>query len=203
MPARCTQIILKSGQSLLISPIKFSESQVAEIQKNPVAALIAPNCFHHLHIQKAAESFKTNNLLCAPGLQQKRADVKWASVLSEETWLYQDEVKMIFVKGTPKLNECVFYHIESKTLITTDLFFNFQNLDSGLKTLIYKFMGTFNKPAVSRLITLFAKDKNLLKTDIKRILELDFENLVMAHGKIINGNAKEIFINALKERGLY
>ena len=203
MPARSTQIILKNGQSLLISPIKFSQSQIAEFEKNPVTALIAPNCFHHLHIQKAAEDLKVSNLLYAEGLQQKRADIKWAHVLSEDSWPYSSEVKMICVRGTPKLNEAVFYHIESKTLITTDLFFNFQNLKPNFKNLIYRIMGTFNKPAVSRLVTLFAKDKNILKTDIKRILELDFENLVMAHGKIINGNAKEIFVNALKERGLY
>lgn len=203
MPARSTQIILKNGQSLLISPIKFTESQIAEIEKKPVAALIAPNCFHHLHIQKAAENLKLSNLLYASGLQQKRADVKWTAVLSEETWPYKDEVKIICVGGTSKLNESVFYHIESKTLITTDLFFHFQNLKPNLKNFIYKIMGTFNKPAVSRLVKLFANDKNLLKADIKRVLELDFKNLVMAHGEIINGNAKEVFITALKERGLY
>jgi hypothetical protein len=203
MPARCTQIILKNGQSLLISPIKFSESQIAEVEKNPVKAIIAPNCFHHLHVLKAAENLKVSTLLCAEGLQQKRADVKWTSVLSEQTWPFADEVKMICVRGAPKINEAVFYHADSKTLITTDLFFNFQNLKPNLKNFIYKIMGTFNKPAVSRLVSLFAKDKNIFKTDLKRILELDFENLVMAHGKIINGNAKEIFINALKERGLY
>jgi hypothetical protein len=199
---RCTQIILKSGQSLLISPIKFTEPQMDEIKKNPVLALIAPNCFHHLHVSWASESLKVSNLLYAEGLQQKRADVKWTTVLSEATWPYKDEVKLICVGGTKKLNESVFYHIESKTLITTDLFFHFQNLKPKFKNLLFKIMGTFNKPAVSRLITLFANDKNLLKTDIKRILELDFENLVMAHGHIIKGNAKEIFTAALKERGL-
>lgn len=203
MSARSTQIILKSGQSLLISPIKFAESQIDEIKKNPVAALIAPNCFHHLHIQRASQILMVSNLHYAEGLQKKRADVKWTTVLSESTWPYNDEVKLICVGGTSKLNESVFYHIESKTLITTDLFFHFQNLKPKFKNLLFKIMGTFNKPAVSRLITFFANDKNLLKNDLKRILELDFENLVMAHGNVINGNAKEIFIKALKERGLY
>jgi hypothetical protein len=203
MSARSTQIVLKSGRSLIISPIRFTDAQLNEVSNHGPEALIAPNCFHHLHIQSASEKLSVTRLFYAEGLQQKRADIKWSNVLSENTWPYSDEVQLICVGGTPKLNEAVFFHKASRTLILTDLFFNLTNLKLTPLTLIYKLMGTFNRPAVSRLIGFLCKDKATLKKDLKRICDLDFENLVMAHGEVINGNAKEIFVNALKERGLY
>lgn len=203
MPLRSTLVKLNSGHSILISPVKFDENQLKELQKTPPTHIIAPNNFHHLFIAHASKLFPNAMLLAAPGLQQKRADVKWASDLDEQTWPYHDELQMIFVSGAPKYNECVFYHKPTRTLITTDLFFNFKNLSNNFGNLIYKLMGTFNKPTISRLLKVLTKDKVQLKKDLRRVADLDFDRLVMAHGEIIETGGKELFINALKERGLF
>lgn len=202
MPLRSTLIKLNNGDNILISPVKFNDGQLSELHKSPPTHIVAPNNFHHMYINSAAELFPKAKLLAAPGLQQKRADIKWSSSLDEESWPYQNELQMIFVGGAPKYNECVFYHKPTRTLITTDLFFNFKNLSNNFGNLIYKIMGSFNKPAVSRLLKILTRDKVRLKKDLARVLELDFDRLVMAHGEIVEAGGKEIFIAALKERGL-
>lgn len=203
MPLRATLVKLSSGHSILISPVKFDEKQLQELQKSPPTCIVAPNNFHHMYIDQAAAQFPKALLMGAPGLQQKRADVKWTSTLEEATWPYQNELQMVFVGGAPKYNECVFYHKPTRTLITTDLFFNFKNLSNSFGNLIYKIMGSFNKPAVSRLLKLLTKDKVQLQKDLKRVIDLDFDRLVMAHGEVIESGGKELFIAALKERGLF
>ncbi|MCC2680346.1 MAG: hypothetical protein K0R29_2922, partial [Pseudobdellovibrio sp.] len=45
-------------------------------------------------------------------------------------------------------------------------------------------------------------DKKALRASLTEILKWDFDRMVMAHGKVIESGAKEIFINAAKERGL-
>lgn len=202
MPLRSTLVRLTNGHSILISPVKFDENQLQELQKSPPTHIVAPNNFHHLYISAASEVFPNAKLLAAPGLQQKRADVKWTSTLDEATWPHQDELQMIFVGGAPKYNECVFYHKATRTLITTDLFFNFKNLSNSFGNLIFKIMGSFNKPAVSRLLKLLTKDKVQFQKDLMRILDLDFDRIVMAHGEIVESGGKKLFTSALKERGL-
>ena len=202
LPVRSTLVSFKSGRRLLISPLRFSEEQLNDLKKVAPDAIAAPNCFHHLFAKKAAEALGIKTLYAAPGLNFKRPDVAWTEILDEAMWPFHDELQLICVEGAPKVNECVFYHRESKTLIVTDLFFNFKNLPGGLKTLIYRVFGTFNRPASSRLLYFLVKDKQLFRESMQKILQLDFNRIVMAHGEILSENAKEILKAALAERGL-
>jgi hypothetical protein len=202
LPLRATLVRMTSGENILISPIQFDQNQLLDLQKNPPTLILAPNNFHHLHISSASKSFPTAKLAAAPDLQTKRADVAWDYILDEVSWPHHDELQMIFIGGAPKWNECVFYHKATRTLITTDLFFNLKNLSNSFSNILFKIMGSFNKPAVSRLLKILTRDKAQLKKDVSRVLDLDFDRLVMAHGEIIETGAKPILVSALKERGL-
>ncbi|MGZ3690527.1 MAG: DUF4336 domain-containing protein [Pseudobdellovibrio sp.] len=199
---RSTLVSLANGHKVLISPINFTEVHLEKLRELKPTAIVAPNCFHHLCVKDAAEKLNIKTLLAAKGLQQKRSDVAWTAEINEQTWPYQNDLEFYFVDGAPKYNECVFYHKKSKTLIVTDLVFNFKNLPLNSKTFFFKLVGTFNKPASSRLMKWLTKDKRLLKQSLEKILTLDFEKIVMAHGDIITENAKEILTRAFQERGL-
>lgn len=198
---RATYVRLQTA-TVLISPIAFSEEDLSVLSKMPPNAIVAPNNFHHLYVNKAKTRFPAARLYGAPGLQEKRADVAWDQTLTPETWPYQDELPMVLVQGMPKYNEVVFFHRASKTLIVTDLMFNLQNQQGWQAKLLFGLMGTLNRPAVSRLFNLFTKDRQRARTSIQEILKFDFENIVMAHGEILRGNGKEIFRQACKARGL-
>jgi hypothetical protein len=202
LPLRSTLVTLKSGHRILISPVKFTDAQLAELKQSPPHALVAPNKLHHLYIKKAAEDLNVTTIFVAPGLEKKRPDIEWPVILSDKTWIYQDELPMLVLKGIPALNECVFFHKETKTLIVTDLFFNLFDLPDNFSSLLFKMLGTFNRPAISRLTLLVTRDKKALRASLTEILKWDFDRMVMAHGKVIESGAKEIFINAAKERGL-
>lgn len=202
LTARSTLVPLKNNKFVLISPVKFDESQRSELLKANPEAIISPSCFHHLFVKAAHDYLPEAKLYGAPGLQRKRADIKWDGILDPKSWPYQDELTAVFIEGAPKINEVVFYHRDSKTLIVTDLLFNLRNLKSLPEKLVYGLMGTFNNPAVSRLVKLLAKDRKALKKSLKKMLELDFDRLVMAHGEIIPTGGKKIMTDALRERNL-
>ena len=202
LTARSTLVPLKNNKFVLISPVKFDEVQRSELLKANPEAIVSPSCFHHLFIKAAHDYLPEAKLYGAPGLQRKRADIKWDGILTENSWPYQDELKAIFIEGAPKINEVVFYHRDSKTLIVTDLLFNLKNLKSIPEKLVYGLMGTFNVPAVSRLVKLLTKDRKALKKSLQQVLVLDFDRLVMAHGEIIPTGGKKIMTDALRARDL-
>lgn len=203
LTARSTLVPLKNNKFVLISPVKFDEDQRVELLKANPEAIVSPSCFHHLFVRAAHDYLPEAKLYGAPGLQRKRADIRWDGILNESPWPYQEELKAIFIEGAPKINEVVFYHRDTKTLIVTDLLFNLKNLKSIPEKLVYGMMGTFNNPAVSRLVKLLTRDQKALKKSLKQVLELDFDRLVMAHGEIISTGGKKIFTEALQARNLY
>lgn len=202
LPLRSTLVTLKSGHRVMFSPIKFSDAQLVQLKQNAPHALVAPNLFHHLYIKDAAEKLNVSNVFLAPGLEKKRKDIEWPVILSDKTWTYQEELPMLVMQGMPSLNECVFFHRETKTLIVTDFFFNLSGLPDNFSSLPYKMLGSFNRPAISRLIHLLTRNKKALKSSVAKILEWDFDKLVMAHGKVLESGAKEVFIAAARDRGL-
>lgn len=197
---RSTLVTLNAGP-VLISPIRFSDNDLKELQKTPPVAIVAPNAFHHLYVSKAKTNFPSARLYAAPALQEKRADVAWDEVLNAEIWPYRDELPLVIVEGMPKFNEAVFFHRDSKTLIVTDLLFNLKNQTGWRAKFLFGIMGTLNRPAVSRLFSMVTKDRKRARASILEILKFDFENIVMAHGEIITGNGKQIFEQACRERG--
>lgn len=198
---RSTRVQLKTA-TVLISPIRFTDADLSELKMTPPDAIVAPNNFHHLYVSKAKTQFPGARLYAAPGLQEKRADVAWDETLAAESWPHQDELPLVHIQGMPKYNEVVFFHRASKTLIVTDLLFNLQNQHGWAAKFVFGLMGTLNRPAVSRLFKLVTKNRAQARNSIKEILKFDFENIVMAHGEIIQGNGKQIFEQACRKRGL-
>ena len=73
-----------------------------------------------------AAAFADARLYIAPGLQEKRKDLRFHGTLSDEPEPYwEDSLKQHVFQGIPAVNEVVFFHPESRTVIFTDLVFNF------------------------------------------------------------------------------
>ena len=186
---------------ILISPgSQITDEQYKALPK--LTDIVAPNLFHHGGVRKAAIQNPQANLWQCKGLEAKANDIKWNKELSKENWPYQNELQMFVLDGMPNVNEVVFYHKPSKSLIVTDLCFNMLGLKGLGPKIILSLFGTYNKFAVSRLFTKEIKDKNAFKKSLFPIFACDFENIIVSHGENVIGNGKKLLREALKERGL-
>ena len=91
-----------------------------------VAYLISPNKLHHLFLSEWISAYPNAKCYASPALVAKRRDIKFIKELSnspENEWA--DEIKQTVFQGSPIMQEVVFFHIKSKTLILTDLIENF------------------------------------------------------------------------------
>ncbi|MEH2079164.1 MAG: hypothetical protein V7K89_03870 [Nostoc sp.] len=95
--------------------------------------------------------------------------------------------------GCSPLNECVLFHVKSRTLIVTDTVFHFDDQCSPSTRLIAKLLSGYNQLRPSLLEKFVTQDKVKVKWSIQQLLTWDFERVIMAHGSMIEQNGKPQF----------
>jgi len=199
MPGRMTVVQLESGALLLHSPIPIDAELAAELaQLGPVEYLVAPNSLHHLHLGSALERYPRAKLYVPRALAAKRGDLKLADLGLLEQLPWQEELAALHIEGAPKLDEFVFFHRPTKTLIVADYFFNINQCRGWLTPWVLRLTGTYRRFAQSRAWRWSAKDRAKLKASAEQLLAWDFERIVVAHGEVVTAQAHEKAEQALR-----
>lgn len=185
--ARMTVVRLADGRLLLHSPIKPAPDVVDAVRAlGDVAALVAPNRFHHLFAAAWFDFFPSAKLFLAPGLEKKRSDLPAAGVLSETPDpLWAGTLEQIELRGIPLTNEIVFYHPASRTLIATDLAFHIGQESPALTQLVFRASGAYGKLAPTYLERFLIRDNAAFRASLQRILDWPFERVIVAHGTVV------------------
>src|SRR5262249_41761910 len=123
---RMSVVQLRDGGLVLHSPVRLTHELRAELDAlGPVRGVIAPSRAHHLFAGDYPTGYPDALLFAAPGLPEKRPDLKFASELSDEAPpLWASEIEQHVFRGAPFLNEVVFFHPATRTVLFTDLVFN-------------------------------------------------------------------------------
>lgn len=192
-PVRSVFIELQSKELLIVSPGPFVPTEIKEfVEKYNNVYCLAPNSFHHLHLESFNGLFPEIEIFGPPSIKKKQPALssKIKEVKELENQL-SGQLKFFAIDGNDLLSETVVYDKLSKSLIVTDLLFNMRNpMPLGRKMLL-KLAGAYDQPAQSRLIKASTKDKNLYLKSIYKLKELKCNLLVFSHGDNIN-DPKEI-----------
>lgn len=182
---------LGDGRLWVHSPIPIDDAlarQLAELGE--VGHLVAPNAMHHLHFAAAAERYPRARRWLAPALARKRPELEHDEPLGDRapaTWA--DDFDQVMVEGMPRVGEVVFLHRATKTLVITDLAFNILDYRGLMTGLVFRLVGTHKRFGQSRLLRSLVRDRQAAARSARRILDWDFERVVMAHGEIIEDDA--------------
>lgn len=196
--ARMTVARLAHGGLWLHSPAPFDPALAAEVAVlGPVEHLCAPNRFHHLHAAHWRAHFRDAVLHGAPSLPFKRRDLHFDALLGGPVpppWrgTLQQEV----FHGLPLLDEVVFLHVPTRTLVVTDLCAHLPGR-KGLAGWLLDLAGVGRGVAMSRTLRWQVKDRALARSSRDRILAWDFDRLVMAHETIVETGGKQAFAEAM------
>ena len=197
---RMTVIRLENGELVVISPIMTDGTTITKIKEiGKVSTIIAPNLYHHLFISDFKSIYSDAKIFAAPGLESKRQDINFDRILTQGKLGTQDEIeyflfegfKVLDFKGASPLNEIVFFHRRSQTLILTDTAFHFDESFTFTTQLIMRLIGGYKKLEPSILEKLAIGDKQKVKNSIQKVLEWDFERVIVAHGSIVENQGKE------------
>jgi hypothetical protein len=197
-PTRMTIVRLANGKLFVHSPIRLNEAIKAAVDElGEVAYLIAPNTIHYAGLPDWQKAYPDAKAFCAPGVI-KRAKSVGISVefdaeladTPETEWA--NEIEQVLVRGS-YLNEAVFFHRASKTLILTDLIENFEapKIKSPIWRFMIKLFGTMDPhgsmPRDMRLT--FAGYKDGLRKAVQTMIDWKPDYVVLAHGRCYANNA--------------
>ncbi|HYA35489.1 MAG TPA: DUF4336 domain-containing protein [Candidatus Binataceae bacterium] len=196
---RMTVIRLRSGDLWVHSPVALDSSIRAEVDSiGAIRFIIAPNRFHHLYAGQWRAAYPDARMFAAPGLDTKRKDLKFDSVLNDDgppEW--RDQIDQLVFRAFAPLNEVVFCDRASATLIFTDLMFNITRSESVVARALLRLDGAFAEPAVPRSFrALIRWRRYAARQALERIMSWNFDRLIVAHGDIVETGAKQAVENA-------
>jgi hypothetical protein len=188
MGARMTLVRVAERGLLVHSPVELdAATRHAVDELGTVQAIVAPNLFHHLHVNAWAEAYPNASVWCTPGLEAKRSDVKWSGKLgdvAEPDW--HSELEQVLFSALPFSNEVMFFHKMSKTLICSDFMFNLANHPSMLTRTFARIAG--KSPGPTLLERMMIKDRSAARAQVDRVLSWGAERIVLAHGDIVEAS---------------
>lgn len=192
LQTRMTVIRLDDGRLFLHSPVALSPALRAEIDRlGEVSLVVAPNRYHHLHVADYRAAYPGARFLAAPGLPEKRTDLRFDGVLEAQPppgWPHALAYRRI--EGIPALGETAFFHLPSRSLLLTDLVFNIHSSPSRLTRLYLTLSGAYGRPAQSRLMRLLIRDRRRCAEALRSVLAWDFVRVIPCHGDLLTEGAK-------------
>jgi hypothetical protein len=113
---------------------------------------------------------------------------------------WAEEIDQVLVRGNRLIWEVVFFDKPSKTLIVTDLVENIRQ-KSGQVDWMLKFwwkavFHMWDNPKPAPEYQMGWKHKRAAKHSLERILEWDFDRVVLSHGENIESDAKNVLRKA-------
>jgi len=200
LPVRSTLLSLDGGGLMVISPLRVDDALAARVDAlGRVTQLVSPNKFHHLFVGEAAARWPAAQVHLARGLPEKLGklgrEVPPHSVLPASM---PADVEAIAIEGVPLLGETLFFHPSSRTLVVTDLVFHVLAPTGLLTGLILRMVGAHRVLAQGLELRLLVRDREAARRSLERVMALDFTRLVMAHGAVVDVDAKERLRAALR-----
>jgi hypothetical protein len=174
----------------LIAPIPRSEELGAAVDKlGPVKAIIAPNLMHHLYVGDWIDAYPDAVSFGPHGLAAKRQDLTLTHELGPAyDERFGDELSRFPIEGMPRLNESLFLHRESGTLIATDFCF-YMPKASGLTALFTMLMGIHKKTRVEPLFRILIKNKAACLASLEPLRTIQIQHLSMCHHHVLSDGA--------------
>lgn len=189
---RMTVVRLQDGSLLVHSPIALTPDLRAEVDAlGPVHHLVAPNQGHHLYAGEWQRAYPGALLHAAVGLAKRRKDLAIDHELRGEAHVaWRNDLDTTFLDGT-MLNETVFLHRPSRSLIVADVIENFETSPHWPTRMYLKVCGIHGKPGLSRGLRPIFRDRRRARRSIDEILSWDFDRILLAHGDIIGTGGKD------------
>lgn len=191
---------LPSGGLWLHSPVPLHDKLARDVEAlGTIEHLVAPNKWHHQYLRAAKERWPQAKVWGAPGLQEKVKRLPIDQELDDSAEPWGETIHSALIRGFPKVEETVFLHRPSRTLICCDSLFNVQEEHHWLTRSFYKFSRIFRRVAMNeRFWKGWRKDATAAQTSVRRILDWDFDRITMAHGEVIETSGHPQMENAMQ-----
>lgn len=202
MPMTAAMTVARLDDRLWVhSPIPLSAALRAELDAlGRVAWAVAPNRHHHLFARAFAAAYPDAQLFVAPGLSSKVAALAAYPTLptlpADTAAPWRDEIASLLIAGNDEMNETVFFHRASRSLIVADLGVHLGPWDAPITRLYARLNGCYGRFGQTMLLKMLYRDKAAARAALQNVLSWQFTRIVPAHGPVIEDDARIAFEKA-------
>jgi len=177
----------------LLSPVLLDDASRKQLtDAGPVEALIVPTAIHNTWVPESCVVFAAATAYLARGARRRDLPPERCRKLPQELpHEWTTTIEPLPLDGMPRINEVVFLHRPSRTLIVADLCFNFDRRYPASTRALYWLFGASSGLRFSRLFRSMIRDRPAFLRSLDRILGLDFDRLVVCHGSVVETGARE------------
>ncbi|MEK7952270.1 hypothetical protein [Luteolibacter soli] len=197
-----TVIRLSSGKLVIHSMAPFSPDDLDAIRRvGEPGWLVEAMLLHDTFAKSGRELFPQLPFLGPPGFD-KVVGFHTSSLLpTPPEW--DQELKVIRLKGAPKLEEHAFLHVPSRTLIVADLVFNFPPDEGPWNHLFHRHVAGLKRyPGMSRIFRWCIAHQAAFRESVAELMSWDFDRIIPGHGCVIETEGKAKLARALGDAGL-
>lgn len=181
------------------APFAISDADESAIRAlGEVRDIVVPNTFHYLEVGELARRFPDAQVWAPPQLAKKLRDVPHRE-LQELPAHWSDDFDAVRFDSR-FFHEWAWCHRASRTLLLTDLLVNIPRARTPLGRVVARLADVARGPKptrLERLLLLFA-NREELKTNWRKVSQWDFQTISMAHGDIIERDAKGVLRRAYR-----
>lgn len=189
---------LPGGGLWIHSPVPMTpelRGQLAALGE--VRHVVGPNLWHDECLREFQAEFPAALFHAAPGLAAQKRDVRFGAELSDTPHPdWAGVLEQHLVRGMPKMNEVVFFHPASRSLIVADLAFNLGPDGPAWFALLMRIYGAWNRFGPTPLEKWMMKDKAAVRASLDRILAWDFDRIIVGHGRNVETGGRRVFREA-------
>lgn len=198
-PTRMTVVRLHDGSMWCHSPIAPDEGLFAEIDAlGPLHHLVSPNLLHYASIAAWKRRYPHAAAWASPGVRERAAaqhiEVAFDADLADappQAWT--PDLDQVRFRGSRVIEEFVFFHRASATLILADLIENFERekLTRGMRWLAWLggVLDPDGKAPLDMRMTFMGR-KRLASEGFDRIMAWHPQQVILAHGRCYERNAE-------------
>lgn len=198
LDARMTVIRLRDGRLMLHSPCEIDSAMKEGLDAlGTVSFIVAPGNFHYLHVPSAQAAFPRAQTFICPGIEYKCPRLRFDFLLGDiapQAW--NGELDQVLVRGSRWMWEVAFFHRETHALILVDLIENVTDrtprANWQLKLWWKLVFRMWNRARPAPEYQLGWRDRNAARAALRRILQWDFDRVIIAHGDLIETDARKL-----------
>ncbi|MFY9642836.1 MAG: DUF4336 domain-containing protein [Rhodomicrobium sp.] len=196
-PTRMTIVRLASGELWLHSPTAFDAGLADMLSAmGPIRHLVSPNKLHYAHLGAWSQAFHEATVWASPGVRERARsqgiEVRFDRELGPETAeAWRSDLLQTAIPGS-YLDELVFFHRASKTLILTD---TIQNFELARIKQPYRFLVWLSGAYAPRgqlpidLRATFWPKRRAVRQAVREMLAWGPERIIVSHGRCIEQDA--------------
>jgi hypothetical protein len=195
---RMTVVRLASGSLLVHSPASLCpQLREALEQLGAVRFVVPASSMHgHLFMEQYRAAYADAEFFSAPGLDRKRTDLQFDGTLGDAPdprW--SEDLDQAAVLGHRFVTEIVFLHRPSRTLIVGDLGFTIGESAPAAMRLLARLARSYGRLSPTPMFRFGLRDKAAARRSLARILDWDFDRIIVGHGELLETGGK----NALRK----